>query len=185
MFDVIYQSSRKPFKYWANVTVQDFLKYFCSSNNMDGAKKYCMKVEDAILSDSDLIPFFGYSSPIFIYCLDITVAIKYNNGIQKIAASNQMTIGDLRDLFYQQYISGNGSKSDAKSYRLFNVATKERVLLDEGALLQTLITRGNLNLELAQPLFVNFNGKMTVHLKHKFKTVGDFLSVLLFSWIEM
>ena len=31
------------------MTVQDFLKYFCSSNNIDGAKKHCMKV---MLSDN-------------------------------------------------------------------------------------------------------------------------------------
>lgn len=167
------------------MTVQAFLSYFCSFNNMDGAKKYCMKVEDAILSDSDLISFFGYSSPIYIYCLDTTVAIKYNNGIQRITASNQMTIGDLRFLFYHQYIRGNDSKSDINSYRLFNVGHKEEELLDQKELLQTLITQGNLNLELAQPLFVTFKGKMIGQLKHKFKTVGDFLNVLLFSWIEM
>lgn len=167
------------------MTVQDFLKYFCSSNNIDGAKKYCMKVKDTILSDSDLIPFFGYSSPVYIYCLDTTVAIKYNNGIQKITASNQMTIGDLRFLFYHQYIRGNDSKSDINSYRLFSVGPKKKLLLDQKELLQTLITQGNLNLELAQPLFVTFKGEMIVQLKHKFRTVGDFLEVLLFSWIEM
>ena len=167
------------------MTVQQFLDYFISSNKMDTKRKHCMKVDDVILLESDYVPFSGSSRPIFIYCLDIIVSVKYNIGKNSISASNLMTIGDLRYLFYRQYIRGNSSKNDVNSYRLFNVTTKGMQLLDDVKQLQDLIKRGNLNLELAQPLFVNFKGKMNVDLKRKFKTVGDFLNVLLYSRIEM
>ena len=176
-YNVKYNNKQFTFEYWTNVNVQPFLDYFCSSKKLDQSKEYCMRVNNSILPNHALLPFLGYSCPIFIFCRDSILKFMYRNRNFNFKVSSFMLIRDVISLFYNEYISGNNDHNGMESYYFFNKGDSGWTMLKNTQPLKDLIEQSNLVLELSQLLYVSFSEKLKVYFKDRYETVGDFLKV--------
>lgn len=177
LYDIEFKNERATLNYWTNVSVKQFLEFFCSSNNLNSTEKYRMKVGNEILPDSLTIPFSGYSSLIYIYCLDTPINIQFKNEVKKISVSLQMTIGDIRTLFYEKCLATIMSRSEFNFYKVFGLNKNSMKLLDNAKPLEAVPRQEFPVLTIAELLYVKSKGSLKVFIKSHFKTVGEFLQV--------